>query len=156
MNKILKSSGLMLMLLLLMTSLAIGQASRTVAVGAMQHTIGEQVDFLNLNWPIGETELTKGMSGGPNGITFGHKENWTDGNGVAWDVRISQAVNQKFTDIENVTVPVSGAFQRTFRMPSDAKADTIDATFTDGVLQIKIAKDKPSKSKPHTIKIRKT
>jgi len=124
MNKILKSSGLMLMLLLLMTSLAIGQASRTVAVGAMQHTIGEQVDFLGLNWPIGETELTKAMSGGPNGITFGHKENWTDGNGVAWDVRITQAVQQKFTEIEHVTVPVSGAFQRTFRFPAPNK--TVD------------------------------
>lgn len=48
-----------------------------------------------------------------------------------------------------------GAFQRTFRLPSDAKADTIDATFSDGVLQIKIAKDKPSKRKPQTIEIRK-
>jgi len=124
MNKILKSSGLVLILLLLMTSLTLGQASRTVAVGQMQHTVGEQIDYLNLNWPIGETELDKGMSGGPNGITFGHKENWTDGNGVNWDVRITQAVNNKFTDIENVTVPVSGAFTRTFRFPAPQK--TVD------------------------------
>ena len=125
MNKILKSSGLVLMLLLLLTSLALGQASRTVAVGNMQHTVGEQVDFLQLEWPIAETQLTKGMSGsGPNGITFGHTESWTDNAGVSWNVRASQAVSNKYTNIEVVTVPVSGAFKRTFRFPAPNK--TVD------------------------------
>jgi hypothetical protein len=124
MNKILKSSGLILMLLLLMTSLTLGQASRTVAVGNMQHTIGEQIDFLHLNWPIGETELTKAMSGddSPTGVTFGHKETWVDGNNVSWDVRITQAVSEKFTDLVNVTIPVDDAFKRTFRHPAPNKS----------------------------------
>ncbi len=33
-----------------------------------------------------------------------------------------------------------GAFQRTFRLPADADPDMIDASFTDGVLRLRIAK----------------
>ncbi|MEM8790327.1 MAG: Hsp20/alpha crystallin family protein [Pseudomonadota bacterium] len=33
-----------------------------------------------------------------------------------------------------------GAFRRSFRLPSDAQGDKIDATFTDGVLLLKIPK----------------
>ena len=33
-----------------------------------------------------------------------------------------------------------GAFQRTFRLPADADQDTIDASFCDGVLRLRIAK----------------
>lgn len=102
-------------------SLVMGQASRIVAVGQMQHEVGEQADFLSLSWPIGWTELDKGMSGGPNGFTFGHKENWTDGNGVSWNVRITQNVSNKFTDIQNVVIPVEGAFKRTFRYSAPHK-----------------------------------
>ena len=36
-----------------------------------------------------------------------------------------------------------GAFQRTFRLPPDADASGIDATFTDGVLCLRIARKAP-------------
>lgn len=117
MSKVLKNSGLALMLLLLSATVVFGQASRDIQIGEMQHTAGEQVDFLGLRWPIGWTQLEKGMSGGPNGITFGHKENWVDGNNVTWEMRVTQAVSSKFTDLENVTVAVDDAFKRTWRHP---------------------------------------
>jgi HSP20 family protein len=37
-----------------------------------------------------------------------------------------------------------GAFQRTFRLPPDTDSEKIDATFRDGVLCLKIAKQKSS------------
>ena len=49
-----------------------------------------------------------------------------------------------------------GSFQRTFRLPLDADCDNIDATFTDGVLCLKIAKEKPAKAKEKKVKVRKT
>ncbi len=115
MKNILKNSGLALILLILMASLAFGQAERVVAIGEMQHTIGEEADFLSLTWPIGWTAIDKGMSGGPNGFTFGHKETWTDASQITWNVRVTQCVSGKFTDIKEVTVPVPGAFKRIFR-----------------------------------------
>ena len=48
-----------------------------------------------------------------------------------------------------------GAFQRTFRLPLDADSASIDAKFTDGVLCIKIAKEKPAKAKEKKVKVRK-
>jgi HSP20 family protein len=33
-----------------------------------------------------------------------------------------------------------GAFQRAFRLPPDADSEAIDATFTDGVLKLKVGK----------------
>ena len=49
-----------------------------------------------------------------------------------------------------------GAFQRTFRLPPDADDDKIDAQFSDGVLQLRIAKKGPAKAAQKKIQIRKT
>ncbi len=49
-----------------------------------------------------------------------------------------------------------GSFSRTFRLPADAAADKIAATYKDGVLTVKIAKSVPDKPKPQKIEIRRS
>lgn len=48
-----------------------------------------------------------------------------------------------------------GLFQRSFRLPPDADGDNIDASFTDGVLCLKIAKEAPSKPQARKIDVRR-
>ncbi|WP_299396987.1 Hsp20/alpha crystallin family protein [Pelagibius sp.] len=48
-----------------------------------------------------------------------------------------------------------GLFQRSFRLPPDADADSIDASFSDGVLCLKIAKQSPSKPAGKKIEVRR-
>jgi len=48
-----------------------------------------------------------------------------------------------------------GAFQRTFRLPADADSDKIDAAFSDGVLNLRIAKADDSKPAGKKISIRR-
>ena len=48
-----------------------------------------------------------------------------------------------------------GAFQRTFRLPADADADKIDATYADGILCLKVAKKSASATAGKTISIRR-
>jgi HSP20 family protein len=48
-----------------------------------------------------------------------------------------------------------GSFQRTFRLPADADSDKIDAAFTDGVLNLRIAKASPSKPAGKKISVRR-
>jgi HSP20 family protein len=47
-----------------------------------------------------------------------------------------------------------GAFQRTFRLPPDAAKDRIDASFRNGVLNVKIAKLQPSSGDSQKIPVR--
>ena len=49
-----------------------------------------------------------------------------------------------------------GTFQRTFRLPPDASSDNIDASFNDGVLSLKIAKQAPSEPAARKINIRRS
>ena len=48
-----------------------------------------------------------------------------------------------------------GSFERTFRLPSDADGEKIDASFSDGVLCVKIAKRLASKPQGKKIEVRK-
>jgi HSP20 family protein len=48
-----------------------------------------------------------------------------------------------------------GSFERTFRLPTDADSQNIDASFSDGVLCLKIAKKSANKAEAKTIKVRK-
>jgi len=48
-----------------------------------------------------------------------------------------------------------GAFQRTFRLPADADSDKIDAAFSDGVLNLRIAKADASQPAGKKISIRR-
>ncbi len=48
-----------------------------------------------------------------------------------------------------------GLFQRSFRLPPDADAESIDASFSDGVLCLKIAKQAPSKPAGKKIEVRR-
>lgn len=49
-----------------------------------------------------------------------------------------------------------GSFQRTFRLPPDADTAAIDADYSDGLLNLRIGKLKPSKPEEKKISIRKT
>jgi len=46
-----------------------------------------------------------------------------------------------------------GAFQRTFRLPPDARGDKVEATFVDGLLTLRIPRESPETPKPHKISI---
>ncbi len=48
-----------------------------------------------------------------------------------------------------------GVFQRSFRLPQDAKPDQVMATFKEGVLSVRIAKMSPEVEVAHKIKISK-
>ena len=48
-----------------------------------------------------------------------------------------------------------GSFQRTFRLPPDVDGEKIDAQYSDGLLQLKIAKQKAQKPEEKKISIRK-
>ena len=48
---------------------------------------------------------------------------------------------------------VSGAFQRSFRLPADTDADKIAADFKDGVLTIKLAKHSETPDKARKIQV---
>lgn len=47
-----------------------------------------------------------------------------------------------------------GAFQRTFRLPPDVDSENIDATFKDGVLCLKIAKQSAATAEGRKIEVR--
>ena len=47
-----------------------------------------------------------------------------------------------------------GAFQRAFRLPTDADTDKVDATFKDGVLTLRVAKQSSNEPTPKKIEIR--
>jgi len=49
-----------------------------------------------------------------------------------------------------------GAFQRSFRLPPDADGGNIEATFSDGVLNLKVAKRKAAKTEGRKIEVRST
>lgn len=49
-----------------------------------------------------------------------------------------------------------GAFRRTFRLPSDAEKDKIDAAFKDGVLCLKIAKKAQNQPAGRKVEIRQS
>lgn len=46
-----------------------------------------------------------------------------------------------------------GTFRRSFRLPADADVDNVSATHKDGVLTIRVAKERPSKATPRKISI---
>jgi HSP20 family protein len=48
-----------------------------------------------------------------------------------------------------------GSFQRTFRLPPDADAENIDASFADGILCLKVAKRSASEPGGRKIEVRK-
>lgn len=48
-----------------------------------------------------------------------------------------------------------GSFQRSFRLPADVASDKIDAEFRDGVLRLRIAKEKEKPAAGRKISVRK-
>lgn len=48
-----------------------------------------------------------------------------------------------------------GAFQRSFRLPGDVRADDVTADFKDGVLKLRIPKAGPPPAQAHKVEIRR-
>jgi len=111
-----KYIGLFGLLLLLVATTAFGQVNRTVRVGAMEINPGENPGDLSLRYPRtwNQNNVTEAVSS-VHGFNLACKRTWTDPSGVSWDVQVAQGVSSKYTDIENVTVPVKDKFKRTFR-----------------------------------------
>jgi len=121
MKKLKIYSGVLILLLLMSSTIVFGQKSRTVLVGTMQHSPGEPIDDLELRWPQGWNNFEKEMSGDVNGIVIGTKMNWTDAQGVSWTEKIAQGISSKYTNIEDVIVPVTGEFKRYFKTTPPTK-----------------------------------
>lgn len=117
-------------LLLCLPGAAHGQQSRVLGIGSMYYNASEAFSSDDIAWAHEWSDLSAiyGGIGDANlemletyGIIVGTREEWTADDGVTRQVRIAQAAQNKFSDIENVTVPVEGAFRRTFRNPYPTK-----------------------------------
>ncbi len=120
MKKLFKYGGLfVLVLLLLINSTLLGQSStRQLRFGDIQVTPGETISAMSMQYPQtwnNNLDSDAREVSSVNGINVGVKMSWTDGNGVPWEHKIAQGIQSKFTEIENVIVPVSGAFKRVFK-----------------------------------------
>ncbi len=114
MKKIWNSVGVTLLLLLSLATMVFGQAKRDIPLGRMNLLVDEAFTGDDLHWPIGWNYFDNDVID-VNGVDIGVKMNWTDKAGVQWPVKVAEAVGHKFTDMENVVVPVKGAFGRIFK-----------------------------------------
>ncbi len=106
--------GLTLLGLLVMASAVLGQAKRDIPLGLLNFVADEAFSEDQLYWPIGWNNFDTNVMN-VSGVDIGVKMSWTDKAGVQWPVKVAEAVYHKFSDVENVVVPVPGAFGRTFK-----------------------------------------
>ncbi len=112
------------------------QASRALDVGTMFYSTNEALTNDDIAWP---RDITFGSGDDREmldtyGIIIGVNRTWTDPGGVTRDVQVTQIAHNKYSDIEAVTPPVPGAFQRTYRQPFPMKViDGIDRTDVQAV-----------------------
>lgn len=105
-----------LALMLSVTTASFGQEERDLEIGALQYQTNEALTSDNINWPDEQPYTDQSMLENY-GVIIGVERTWTDPQGVEYDVQVAQVAHNKFSDIESVTPPVSGAFTRTFRNP---------------------------------------
>ena len=107
---------------------AVAQDTRTLNVGSMLYTTNSAFTADDINWPRAQPSSDLRMMD-TYGILVGVQRNWTDASGVAFDAQVAQVAQHKYSELENVTVPVSGGFNRTYRTPYPTKMlDGIDRT----------------------------
>ena len=106
-------------LLLLFSSNVWAQESRSTDVGTLEFITNEALSddavFYPRDLPSRENSNDRVDMLTANSIIIGVARTWTDPSGVTRDIQIAQIGRQKFSDIELVTPPVSGAFNRAFR-----------------------------------------
>ncbi len=125
------------------------QEARNLNVGPLQYNTNEAMTDDGLTWPAGRPVAGGRLSMlSVNTVVIGVERTWTDATGVVRDIQVAQIGRHKFSDIELVTPPVDGAFNRTFRTPypskvldgtdwanAQAKGDPVDATLpSDAVI----------------------
>ena len=101
---------------LLWTTPLLGQESREVAIGELRYFTREIFDQDDIQYPRGVNRVDLDMLN-TYGVTVGVRRDWTTPDGQNVNFQVSQMMQSKFSDIELVTVPADGAFQRTFRNP---------------------------------------
>ena len=118
-TKLLPSLLTSCLLLLLISSNAWAQESRSTEVGAIEFITNEALSddavFYPRDLPSRENSNDRVDMLTANSIIIGVARTWTDPSNVTRDIQIAQIGRQKFSDIELVTPPVAGAFNRTFR-----------------------------------------
>lgn len=106
--------------LVLLSSIALGQSSRTLNIGRLSYTSNEAMSADDIQWPAGSNYLDLSMMD-TYGVYVGTQMNWTDQVGGDHTVKVAMVAEHKYSDFENVTPFVEGAFQRTFRNPFPTK-----------------------------------
>lgn len=116
----LRFCGILALFLLVAPMTALGQQGRTLNIGALEYFTNEIMSADDMNWPRGVRHMAPEMLD-TYGITVGLRRTWTAPDGQTYNVQVAQVMQNKFSDIENVTVPVSGAFKRVHRNPYPTK-----------------------------------
>lgn len=134
------------LVVLVFSGVAMAQETRTLPVGELYWVTQDGFSYHDIRYPQSWSQARSIYSGlGDSdldmlhfhGIDVGVRRTWTDPSGAQHDVQVAMANTQKFLDIENVVVPVSGAFKRWWRNPYPSKIlDGVDRTDV-------IAKDDP-------------
>ncbi len=108
------------LVVVLLSSIALGQSQRTLDIGRMYYTSNEAMSADDIQWPAGTNYLDLSMLD-TYGFHIGTRINWTDQVNVSHDVKVAMVAHHKYSDFENVTPFVEGAFTRTLRNPYPAK-----------------------------------
>ena len=133
MNKPSVSKLLMALIMVLCLSAQLGlkvqaQETRTLNVGSMLYTTNSAFTADDINWPRAQPYSDLRMMD-TYGILIGVQRDWTDAGGVNFTRQVAQVAQHKYSDLENVTVPVASGFSRTYRNPyPDKIIDGIDRT----------------------------
>ena len=104
------------------------QDTRTLNVGSMLYTTNSAFTADDINWPRAQPFSDLRMMD-TYGILVGVQRNWTDGAGIDHTAQVAQVAQHKYSNLEEVTVPVDGGFSRTYRTPYPSKIlDGVDRT----------------------------
>ena len=99
---------------------ASAQDTRTLNVGSMLYTTNSAFTADDIEWPRAQPFSDLRMMD-TYGILIGVPRDWTDAAGVSHTRQVSQVAQHKYSNLEEVTVPVDGGFSRTYRTPYPQK-----------------------------------
>lgn len=100
--------------LLVMSRGALAQKQLDLPVGSMRFLMAEDYSLGVIYWPREARNFSKGLFSNF-GVDVGVELSWVDEQGVAWDYKIAESAEHKFSDLETVVMPVPDAFSRVFR-----------------------------------------
>lgn len=109
-----------LLMLSLMASLAFGQVGRELVGGRMVYITNSAFTDDQVLWPLGEPNFTTGMLSS-HGVDVGVRMSWVDEGGIPHEVKVAEAADNRFTNMNSVVVPVPNGFKRVFKYPFPAR-----------------------------------